>query len=205
MMGKLEKQQACQLFIEQEIEKGLKDGKTKYAIGKEVVKLIKKFFEADVKPNTVSKRAQRMAKAIGTNVPNESTSQNNSEKKEGPVGPETPTPQQIVADMKAGLEKDLGGKFTKPKWIKGRGTPQSRVGLFTADQAVRRLESIPKNDLEWEAALDFMQAWLWKHMADEKPAKQDSDNLSRLKTVWERTNKTDREAFLRWIEVGDHR
>lgn len=43
----LEKQEACQLYIEQEIETGLAEGKSKYAIGREISNWIKKQFPED--------------------------------------------------------------------------------------------------------------------------------------------------------------
>jgi hypothetical protein len=64
-MDRLAKQQACQLFIEQEIEKGLTAGKTTYKIGKEVAGWIQKLFQAKVEPNTIRVRADRM---LCTNV-----------------------------------------------------------------------------------------------------------------------------------------
>jgi len=90
----IEKQEACQLYIEQEIEAGLADGKTKYAIGQEIAGWIEKLFGAKVKPDTIKKRAQRYetklvtnvttdtSDTIGTNVPNLDTL--------------TPTQQQII-------------------------------------------------------------------------------------------------------------
>jgi len=74
-MDRLAKQQACQLFIEQEIEKGLKSGKTTYRIGREVAGWIEKLFEAKVKPNTIRVRADRR---ICTNVHSDSTYGNNA-------------------------------------------------------------------------------------------------------------------------------
>ncbi len=74
-MEKLAKQQACQLFIEQEIEKGLSSGKTTYAIGKEVAQWIQKLFEVKVKPVTIQRRAERMV----TNVTTDSTPGNDNE------------------------------------------------------------------------------------------------------------------------------
>ncbi len=64
MVDKSLKQEACQLYIEQEIETGLADGKTAYKIGKELTKEIEQLFEAKVNPGTIEKRAQR----IRTNV-----------------------------------------------------------------------------------------------------------------------------------------
>lgn len=81
-MDHLAKQQACQLFIEQEIEKGLNEGKTKYAIGHEIAAWIKKLFEADVKPHTIQMRAERMEDKLVTNVTTDSTPQDQTEIKE---------------------------------------------------------------------------------------------------------------------------
>lgn len=69
-MDKVAKQQACQLLIEQEIEEGLKAGKTKYAIGKEIATWVKKLFDAEIKPNTIEQRAHRIEKGLLTNVSN---------------------------------------------------------------------------------------------------------------------------------------
>ena len=76
-MDKLGKQQACQLFIEQEIEKGLAEHKTTYAIGKEVAQWIEKLFQAKVRPETIEERARRQR--IATNVANGSTPENQTE------------------------------------------------------------------------------------------------------------------------------
>jgi hypothetical protein len=81
-LDRLAKQQACQLFIEQEIEKGLASGKSKYAIGHEIAAWIKKLFEAEVKPNTIEQRAHRMEKQLLTNVSTEPTTENHSEQEE---------------------------------------------------------------------------------------------------------------------------
>ncbi len=70
-MEKLAKQEACQLFIEQEIEEGLEKGKTAYLIGKEVAEWIQKVFQARIEPSTIEKRAQR----IRTNVRSDITPQ----------------------------------------------------------------------------------------------------------------------------------
>lgn len=71
-MDKLAKQEACQLFIEQEIEEGLAEGKTKYAIGQEIAQWIERLFGVEVKPNTIAKRALRLEEKLGTFVPNRS-------------------------------------------------------------------------------------------------------------------------------------
>jgi len=104
-MDRLAKQQACQLFIEQEIEKGLKDGKTKYAIGHEIAAWIKKLFEADVKPNTIEVRAGRMEKALLTNVSMESTPQ---------LSDQLPPPEE----KEPSLEESLGEEVDDGRPIK---------------------------------------------------------------------------------------
>lgn len=60
MTDKNLKQEACQLYIEQEIETKLEEGKSAYAIGKELAKEVKRLFEAKVPPTTLEKRAQRL-------------------------------------------------------------------------------------------------------------------------------------------------
>ena len=52
--------EACQLYIEQQVEAGLKDDKTPDAIGAELSGEIKKLFEAEISPATLKKRAQRL-------------------------------------------------------------------------------------------------------------------------------------------------
>lgn len=54
--------EACQLWIEQEIEEGLKEGKKPYSIGKEISAAIEKLFEAKIPPDTIRKRAERQEK-----------------------------------------------------------------------------------------------------------------------------------------------
>lgn len=73
-MDRLAKQQACQLFIEQEIEKGLAKGDSTYQIGKEVAKWIEKLFQAKVRPETIEERARRIK--IATNVATDPTAGN---------------------------------------------------------------------------------------------------------------------------------
>lgn len=51
--------EACQLFIEQQIEESLEEGKTPYAIGQELSKWIQKLFETKIQPRTIEQRARR--------------------------------------------------------------------------------------------------------------------------------------------------
>ena len=51
--------EACEVFIEQEIETGLEEGKTPYSIGKELSDWIAKLFEVRISPRTLESRAYR--------------------------------------------------------------------------------------------------------------------------------------------------
>jgi hypothetical protein len=44
--------EACEVYIDQEIETGLKEGKTPYSIGKELSTWIAKLFEVKINPDT---------------------------------------------------------------------------------------------------------------------------------------------------------
>jgi len=80
---KLAKQEACQLFIEQEIEEGLEKGQTPYAIGKEVAIWIEKLFQAKVKPKTIMERARRQK--LSTFVDTDITHSSDTENEEKPT------------------------------------------------------------------------------------------------------------------------
>lgn len=61
--------EACQLWIEQEIDEGHEKGETNYSIGKRVSEEIEKYFEIKIKPRTIERRALRRQKSE-TNVSN---------------------------------------------------------------------------------------------------------------------------------------
>jgi hypothetical protein len=140
-VDKLAKQQACQLFIEQEIEKGLEAGKTKYAIGHEIAAWIKKFFDADVKPGTIEKRAQRVAENLQTNVCTEPTTENETENEPEAVTPTT--------------------ELCHPKKLPKLGPPQN--GLQFARMAILDLEKIDVNDVYREEAFMLILEWIEKN------------------------------------------
>jgi hypothetical protein len=71
--------EACQLYIEQQIEEGLQEGKTPYSIGKELALWRERTFAAKIPADTLKKRAQRAKEKLGTNVPNDPTYQENSQ------------------------------------------------------------------------------------------------------------------------------
>lgn len=71
--------EACQLYIEQEIEEGLRKGKTPYSIGKELAGWVERLFEAKIPEKTLRKRAERSRNKLATNVANDATHQRHSE------------------------------------------------------------------------------------------------------------------------------
>ena len=66
------KPEACELYIEQQIEEGLQEGRTPYSIGKELSDWVAKLFEVRIKPTTLEKRADRHREKLPTNVGKES-------------------------------------------------------------------------------------------------------------------------------------
>ena len=141
-MDKLAKQQACQLFIEQEIEKGISCGKTHREIGREIARLIKKLFEAEVNPETIAKRADRISAA--TNVAPNTTTENQREK------------DGNQDSMKWGGEREGAGRPPK------LGPP--RNGVQFARMAIMDLEKITDEDVEREEAFQMVTDWLVKQL-----------------------------------------
>jgi hypothetical protein len=76
--------EACQLFIEQQIQEGLDEGKSPYSIGKGLVDMIKQLFETNISANTLTRRAERLKAKITTNVANDTTTQNQEENQKKP-------------------------------------------------------------------------------------------------------------------------
>jgi len=71
--------EACEVYIEQEIQSGLNEGKTPYSIGNELAIWLEKTFETNINSSTIIKRAQRLKKPLRTNVLKLEKPQNNSE------------------------------------------------------------------------------------------------------------------------------
>jgi hypothetical protein len=60
--------EACQVWIEQEIDTGLAEGKNPHAIGQLIAKEVEKLFEVKIKPRTIEQRARRQNSKDATNV-----------------------------------------------------------------------------------------------------------------------------------------
>lgn len=83
--------EACQIWVEQEIERGLEEGKSKYLIGKEVAAQILKLFEVEVKPHTIEQRAHRVENELLTNV-----------------SKEVPTSYKVLKEILESNEEEIG-------------------------------------------------------------------------------------------------
>lgn len=70
---------ACKLFIEQEIQEGLKQGKTPYAIGRELAAWIERLVETNIPARTLTKQAERTKQKLATNVANHPTPQSSKQ------------------------------------------------------------------------------------------------------------------------------
>jgi len=53
--------EACQVFIEQEIDRGLSEGKTPYSVAKEIIPWLQKLFDVRMNPKTIESRAYRQS------------------------------------------------------------------------------------------------------------------------------------------------
>jgi hypothetical protein len=135
-------QEACQLFIEQEIQKGLDEGKTPYSIGKDLAVWIEKLFEASIPQETLERRADRAKKRLGTNVPISTTPPNHfqiPEKQENPpLTDTTPGPGRL------------------PKYAPAQ--PPSDA-MYFASLAISQLERIRDDDPKRTDALDKVISW----------------------------------------------
>ena len=84
--------EACELWIEQEVEIGLKEGKTPYKIGKELHEDIREIFHVKIPATTIKMRAERQKKDLVTNVTKQFKTTDNSESTEFKSREGTPRP-----------------------------------------------------------------------------------------------------------------
>jgi len=97
--------EACELYIEQQIEEGLEEGQTPYYIGKHLSGWIEKLFETKINPSTLKTRAYRKQQEIGSDEPKES----NQEQKEIVI------PDDIPSLTDAGGQRKGAGRKSKIK------------------------------------------------------------------------------------------
>lgn len=146
-------QEACQLFIEQEIKEGLAQGKTPYNIGKDLSAWVEKLFETNIPARTIEQKARRVENA--TNVASAPHPQNHSEI------PEKPQTQQIRGES---------GKFEQGT-AAGPGRPQKYTpiepplkpvsdALQFAVMAISQLERVRDDDPQKVRAFKKVSNWI---------------------------------------------
>lgn len=140
----IEKQEACQLYIEQEIEAGLADGKSKYAIGQEIAGWIEKLFGAQVKPNTITQRAHRFEEKLMTNVTNGFDLDSDTQDKIVKLA------NEIQAEKKQlNQKKRMSKRVERDQAFKKKPLPDRKYGVLYIDPPWRYEYSISKSrDIE---------------------------------------------------------
>jgi hypothetical protein len=148
--------EACQVFIEQEIQEGLAQGKTPYSIGKDLSAWVEKLFETSIPATTIEKRAERIKNP--TNVGNVPTSCNPNEIKEKQelqgVRPQT----QMVSPQPSTPDSDPAkkpGPGRHPKYPQ----PHSDA-IHWATVAISQLSRIEDGDPKREQALNKVVDWI---------------------------------------------
>jgi hypothetical protein len=103
-------QEACQLYIEQEIKEGLAQGKKPYSIGKELSSWVEKLFKTSIPARTLEQKARRIGNA--TNVASTPTPQNPSKNQDNQV-----VEAKIIQKSHGGVRKGAGPpqKYDEPK------------------------------------------------------------------------------------------
>jgi len=128
--------QACALFIEQEIKAGLAAGKKPWTIGKELSKWVEKLFEVTINPQTIKSRAIRIKEK---SCPNEQKESNTTDKTTYSTPP-------IIENRKSqgGGARDGAGRAKKE--------PPIEIPLYASDamkyvqMAISQLDKILPND-----------------------------------------------------------
>jgi hypothetical protein len=141
--------EACQLFIKQEIERGLQEGKKPWTIGKELSAWVEKLFEVNIPHRTLESQAKRQRNKITSNDVTHATTENNSEKGEKPS-----------------IKREEGGKFSEgtqggpgrpPKYeIKQRYSCAEQM----VELAIDHLSRIPSDDPKRSWAREEMLYWV---------------------------------------------
>jgi len=117
--------EACELYIEQQIEEALEEGKAPYSIGKEISSMIERIFETKIPPKTLAKRAERKKNGIATNVANKPTNGINEEKTCDKC--DKLAPHEIAGAVEKRLPKDGSISEAARKVAEQTGRPESSI------------------------------------------------------------------------------
>jgi hypothetical protein len=135
--------EACQLYIEQQIQDGLSEGKSPYSIGKELAAWVEKLFETSIPANTLERRARRHREKLRSNVRTSTTPSNYLEI------------QKFQVKGHGGARDSAGrpAKFAKPI------EPYS-CAMQMATIAISQLSRIMKDDPKREEAFQEVIKWI---------------------------------------------
>jgi hypothetical protein len=142
--------EACQLWIEQEIDSGLAAGETPYAIGQLIAREVEKLFEVKIPPETIRSRARRQVRSNDQ--------------------PSKPTKKQTKPEIKLQLE---GAK----KVLENEQIADDDLKQFIGDPLAKRIsngKSAPR------AGSRVATAVKKSHKKEVKKLKPDPDNFQRL-------------------------
>jgi hypothetical protein len=146
------KQEACELYIEQEIKEGLAQGKTPYSIGKDLSAWVEKLWETNIPQGTLERRARRVNAKIGTNVRIPPTVRNLSENQDNQV-----------AEVTHGGKRESSG--APQKYKKDRPLPSD--AMHFAIMAISQLERIMDDDPNRGKALRRVAHWIENQLKQE--------------------------------------
>lgn len=168
--------EACEVYIEQEIETGLEEGKTPYSIGKELSDWVAKLFEVSIKPTALEKRAERKRKEFPTNVGKKSNNQRDNEEIEENQRKELTL--EIETQTERGGKREGAGRkpesdkieSSSPKKYRNKQTvndeesgscyPQYSQAMHFADIAINQLGRIEPDDPKREEGLKKVSNWV---------------------------------------------
>lgn len=139
--------EACQLWLQQEVEAGLKEGKKPYTLGKEISKAIAKHFETYIKPETIEKRAERIKKENPTNV---------GKKSKAPINKGS----QKFKSGRGGKRPGAGRKKEETTETPFHENIVISDALSYSYAAIHNLKSIQLNDPKRQEALDKVETWI---------------------------------------------
>ncbi len=142
----------CQVYIEEQIKEGLAAGKTPYSIGKELTAMVERLFEASIPHDTLERRAERVKKKLGTNVPTPLTPSNPCENYDK-------RPNQVLTNEKGEFQKGTApGPGRRPKHEKPIEPYSCAMQMATI--AISQLSRIPKDDPKREKAFQTVIDWI---------------------------------------------
>jgi hypothetical protein len=158
--------EACQVYIEQEIQEGLAQGKTPYSIGKDLSAWVEKLFETNIPARTIEQKARRIENA--TNVAPPLTIYNHAEITEKQELQEV-RPQDHTVNVQACTSAlDPGAKpgpGRPPKYVK-EPEPWSCAQQM-ADLAISHLGRIPQDDPKRQEAFSQVISWIQQSLKKE--------------------------------------